>query len=60
MHSLDGVIMGFADGYCPFANRETHSVRFDRELDAEAIEKAVWLRPEVVAQIDECKCKRCG
>ena len=38
---------------CPFANLpETHPTRFGRELDAEAMKKAVWLRPEVVAQIE--------
>ena len=38
---------------CPFANLpETHLSRFGRELDAEAMRKAVWLRPAVVAQIE--------
>ena len=38
---------------CPFANLpETHASRFGRELDAETMKKAVWLRPEVVAQIE--------
>lgn len=38
---------------CPFANLpETQPSRFGRELDAEAMKKAVWLRPEVVAQIE--------
>jgi bifunctional non-homologous end joining protein LigD len=38
---------------CPFVNLpETHPARFGRELDAEAMKKAVWLRPEVVAQIE--------
>jgi len=38
---------------CPFANLpETHPARFACELDAEAMKKAVWLRPEVVAQIE--------
>ena len=31
---------------------ETHPAPFGRELDAEAMKKAVWLRPEVVAQIE--------
>ena len=38
---------------CPFVNLpETHPARFGRELDAEAMKKAVWLRPEVVAHIE--------
>jgi DNA ligase D-like protein (predicted ligase) len=38
---------------CPFVNLpETQPPRFGRELDAEAMKKAVWLRPEMVAQID--------
>jgi len=38
---------------CPFVNLpETQPSRFGRELDAETMEKAVWLRPEVVAQIE--------
>ena len=31
---------------------EAHPARFGRELDAEAMKKAVWLRPELVAQIE--------
>jgi bifunctional non-homologous end joining protein LigD len=31
---------------------ESHPARFGRELDTEAMKKAVWLRPEVVAQIE--------
>jgi DNA ligase D-like protein (predicted ligase) len=38
---------------CPFVNLpETQPSRFGRELDAETMKKAVWLRPEMVAQID--------
>jgi ATP-dependent DNA ligase len=38
---------------CPFVNLpETQPPRFGRELDAETMKKAVWLRPEMVAQID--------
>jgi DNA ligase D-like protein (predicted ligase) len=38
---------------CPFVNLpETQPSRFGRELDAETMKKAVWLRPEVVAQIE--------
>ena len=38
---------------CPFVNLpETQPSRFGRELDAEAMKKAVWLRPDLVAQID--------
>jgi bifunctional non-homologous end joining protein LigD len=37
----------------PFVNLpETHPSRFGRELDAEAMKKAVWRRPEVVARIE--------
>jgi bifunctional non-homologous end joining protein LigD len=38
---------------CAFVNLpEAHPARFGRELDAEAMKKAVWLRPELVAQIE--------
>jgi DNA ligase D-like protein (predicted ligase) len=38
---------------CPFVNLpETHSSRFGEELSAEKMKKAVWLRPEAVAQIE--------
>jgi DNA ligase D-like protein (predicted ligase) len=38
---------------CPFVNLpETQPSRFGRELDAETMKKAVWLRPSLVAQID--------
>jgi DNA ligase D-like protein (predicted ligase) len=38
---------------CPFVNLpERRPARFGRELDAETMKKAVWLRPELVAQID--------
>jgi DNA ligase D-like protein (predicted ligase) len=38
---------------CPFVNLpDTHPSRFGRELDAEAMKKAVWLRPEIVVQIE--------
>jgi DNA ligase D-like protein (predicted ligase) len=38
---------------CPFVNLpETQPLRFGRELDAETMKKAVWLRPEMVAQIE--------
>jgi DNA ligase D-like protein (predicted ligase) len=38
---------------CPFANLpETRRSRFGEELSAEKMKKAVWLRPEVVAQIE--------
>jgi DNA ligase D-like protein (predicted ligase) len=38
---------------CPFANLpETKKSRFGEELNAEKMKKAVWLRPEAVAQIE--------
>src|ERR1700674_2212603 len=38
---------------CPFANLpETRRSRFGEELNAEKIKKAVWLRPEAVAQVE--------
>jgi len=38
---------------CPFVNLpETRRSRFGEELDAEKMKKAVWLRPEAVAQIE--------
>jgi DNA ligase D-like protein (predicted ligase) len=38
---------------CPFVNLpETKKSRFDEELNAEKMKKAVWLRPEAVAQIE--------
>jgi ATP-dependent DNA ligase len=38
---------------CPFVNLpETRRSRFGEELNAEKVKKAVWLRPEVVAQIE--------
>jgi bifunctional non-homologous end joining protein LigD len=38
---------------CPFANLpETRRSRFGEELNAEKMKKAVWLRPEAVAQIE--------
>jgi len=38
---------------CPFANQpETGRSRWGEELTAEKKKKAVWLRPEVVAQIE--------
>jgi len=38
---------------CPFVNLpETHRSRFGEELSAEKMKKAVWLRPEAVAQIE--------
>lgn len=38
---------------CPFLNLpETRRSRFGEELNAEKMKKAVWLRPEVVAQIE--------
>jgi bifunctional non-homologous end joining protein LigD len=38
---------------CPFANLpETRRSRFGEELNAEKMKKAVWLRPETVAQIE--------
>lgn len=38
---------------CPFANLpETKRSRFGEELNAEKMKKAVWLRPEAVAQIE--------
>ncbi len=38
---------------CPFVNLpETKKSRFGEELNAERMKKAVWLRPEAVAQID--------
>jgi DNA ligase D-like protein (predicted ligase) len=39
--------------FCPFVNLpETHRSRFGEELSAEKMKKAVWLRPEAVAQIE--------
>jgi ATP-dependent DNA ligase len=38
---------------CPFVNLpDTHPSRFGRELDKEAMKKAVWLQPEIVVQIN--------
>lgn len=38
---------------CPFVNLpETRRSRFGEELNAERMKKRVWLRPEVVAQIE--------
>lgn len=38
---------------CPFVNLpETRRSRFGEELNAEKMKKAVWLRPEVVAEIE--------
>ena len=38
---------------CPFMNLpETKRSRFGEELNAEKMKKAVWLRPEAVAQIE--------
>jgi DNA ligase D-like protein (predicted ligase) len=38
---------------CPFVNLpETRRSRFGEEMNAEKMKKAVWLRPEVVAQIE--------
>jgi bifunctional non-homologous end joining protein LigD len=38
---------------CPFVNLpETKKSRFGEELNAEKMKKAVWLKPEVVAQIE--------
>jgi bifunctional non-homologous end joining protein LigD len=38
---------------CPFVNLpETRRPRFGEELNAEKMKKAVWLRPEAVAQIE--------
>ena len=38
---------------CPFVNLpETRRSRFGEELNAEKMKKAVWLRPEAVAQIE--------
>jgi ATP-dependent DNA ligase len=38
---------------CPFVNLpETRRSRFGEELSAEKMKKAVWLRPEAVAQIE--------
>jgi ATP-dependent DNA ligase len=38
---------------CPFMNLpETRRSRFGGELNAEKMKKAVWLRPEAVAQIE--------
>lgn len=37
---------------CPFVNLpETRRARFGEELNAEKMKKAVWLKPEAVAQI---------
>ncbi len=38
---------------CPFVNLpETKKSRFGEELHAEKMKKAVWLKPEIVAQIE--------
>ena len=38
---------------CPFVNLpDTKRSRWGEELDAEKMKKAVWLRPEAVAQIE--------
>jgi len=38
---------------CPFVNLpETRRSRFGEELNAEKMKKAIWLRPEVVAQME--------
>src|SRR5881275_434115 len=38
---------------CPFVNLpETRRSRFGEELNAEKMKKAIWLRPEAVAQIE--------
>jgi len=38
---------------CPFANLPgTRRSRFGEELNAEKMKKAIWLRPEAVAQIE--------
>jgi bifunctional non-homologous end joining protein LigD len=38
---------------CPFVNLpETHRSRFGEELSSEKMKKAVWLKPEAVAQIE--------
>jgi ATP-dependent DNA ligase len=41
------------DPACPFVNLpETRRSRFGEELNAEKMKKAVWLKPEAVAQIE--------
>src|SRR6267143_1862809 len=43
----------FVTPACPFVNLpETRRSRFGEELNAEKMKKAVWLRPEAVAQIE--------
>jgi DNA ligase D-like protein (predicted ligase) len=43
----------FVTASCPFVNLpETRRSRFGEELSAEKMKKAVWLRPEAVAQIE--------
>src|SRR6202166_3739650 len=43
----------FVTPTCPFVNLpETRRSRFGEELNAEKMKKAVWLRPEAVAQIE--------
>jgi len=38
---------------CPFVNLpETKKSRYGEELNVEKMKKAVWLRPEVIAQIE--------
>jgi|SRR5882762_7084349 len=50
-HGFDSIIVGY------YVNLpETQPSRFGRELDAETMKKAVWLRPELVAQIDFLEC----
>jgi ATP-dependent DNA ligase len=38
---------------CPFVNLpETHKARWGEALNAEKMKKCVWVRPEVVAQLE--------
>jgi hypothetical protein len=37
---------------------DTHKSRWGDELTAEKMKECVWLRPEIVAQIEFLECKR--
>ena|SRR5882762_502535 len=51
--SGETIVRGLATPNCPFVNLpETRRSRFGEELSAEKMMKAVWLRPEAVAQIE--------
>jgi len=46
-------LKGLVAAKCPFVNLpDTRKSRFGEELNAEKMKKAVWVRPEIVAQIE--------